>query len=248
MLYFVSWFTSVLLCIFPDSNICFALQRLREHLCTALGNDCKLASGDMLVLDQVWPSLKHKAVVDHAFWSAGAASGHVAKTLGDYKRVSKAVCGMANFVFLQHKQFGAKKELEVNASDLKSWVDTVPVELAPWVSEAVVERVRRTFLAVCEDKQQLLFSAGLGAVADVAKKCQAGADPVFSGQEQQHMLLKIPKAHPLRPLVAMFLEARVFLTNDAKICMKQGDMMQSCCLSFYVVIGSQSQSNDWLWL
>lgn len=161
----------------------------------------------MLVLDQVWPSLKHQAVVDREFWSASAASGHVEKTLIDYKRVSKAVCGMVNFVFLQHKQFNAKKELEVSASDLKAWVDTVPVELATWVSEALVERVRQNFLAVCEEKQQLLFSAGLGAVADLAKKCQAGSKPVLSGQEQQLMLLKIPKVRPLRPLVAMFLEA-----------------------------------------
>ena len=57
-----------------------------------------------------------------------------------------------------------------------------------------------------EAKEKALFSAGFGAIAHVADQCLSGTVPALAESAQAQLLLKIPKAHPLRDLVASFLE------------------------------------------
>lgn len=166
-------------------------------------------NAQLIDLEEAWPCLKHTAVVGHSFWAASAASGQVSKVLQDYEGFSAQLCSMAQFVFYQSPKFkgNPKLQLDVSATDLNSWVGKLPEKLREWVGDDLTASMKDKFLSVCEEKQQSLFSAGLDAVADVVKKCVGGSVPMCDNLLQQQLLMKIPKAHTLKPVVKEFLKA-----------------------------------------
>ena len=174
----------------------------------------------LIDLEEAWPCLKHTAVVAHSFWATSTASGQVSKVLQDYESVSVQLCSMAKFVFSQSPKFkgNAKVQLEVSATDLKSWVEKLPDMLLEWVGADLTTSMKETFLSVCEEHQRSLFSAGLDAVADVVKKCVGGSVPACDKLLQQQLLMKIPKAHRLKPVVTAFLKAFSPFSGQVGVC------------------------------
>ena len=146
-------------------------------------------------------------LVDHSFWQSCSASGLVANILSEYKQMAAMLCDMARFVFLEQDKFSHLPRVEVNAQDLRQWSTVLPQRLPKWVHEDVVAAVDARLLSVCKDKEKSLYSAGLAAVASIAKQCGDGVLPSMPPETQAQLLLKIPKAHELRPVVAAFLEA-----------------------------------------
>ena len=170
----------------------------------------------LIDLEETWPCLKHTAVIANSFWATSTASGQVSKVLQDYENLSVQLCSMAKFVFFQSPKFkgNAKQQVDVSATDLKSWVEKLPEKLLEWVGADLTTSMRVTFLSVCEEHQRSLFSAGLDAVADVVKKCVGGPLPACDNLLQQQLLMKIPKAHSLKPVVTAFLKAfSLFLSS-----------------------------------
>lgn len=171
-------------------------------------------SGQPSVIDlgQLWPCIKHTALTDHSFWKSCAASGHVAGLLQDYKDIAQILCEMASFVFLQHVVFQgqqAKDAKETSASEIKTWLDRADSQhLSKWLDMDLVELVDLRLLSFCRNKQQLLYSSGLGAVLALVQKCNSGSEVKLADAEQKQMLLKIPKNHGLKPAVSAFLEAK----------------------------------------
>ena len=161
----------------------------------------------VLNLEEVWPGLKHTCLVDHSFWQSCSASGLVANILSEYKQMAAMLCDMARFVFLEQDKFSHLPRVEVNAQDLRQWSTVLPQRLPKWVHEDVVAAVDARLLSVCKDKEKSLYSAGLAAVASIAKQCGDSVLPSMPPETQAQLLLKIPKAHELRPVVAAFLEA-----------------------------------------
>ena len=153
------------------------------------------------------PGLKHTCLVDHSFWQSSSASSQVANILSEYKQVAEMVCNMARFVFLEQEKFSHLPKVDVNAQELRQWSTVLPQRLPKWAHEDVVAGVDSHLLSVCKQKEKSLYSAGLAAVAIIAKQCGDGVLPAMPPETQAQLLLKIPKAHVLRPLVAAFLEA-----------------------------------------
>ena len=186
----------------------------RSFVCNAFRNDCIVIEGadkkaQLIELGEVWPCMKHTAVVDHSFWKGFPASSQVCKVLADYKALSEQVCDMSKFAFCQHPKFQAKAkaQMEVNATELKIWVDKLPKSLAAWVDEGLAQSVHADLLSVCEQKQKVLFSAGLTAVFELVQKCLCGPVPACDDRLQQEMLMKIPRTHVLKHLIQAFLKA-----------------------------------------
>ena len=153
------------------------------------------------------PGLKHTCLVDPSFWQPSSASSQVANILSEYKQVAEMVCNMARFVFLEQEKFSHLPKVDVNAQELRQWSTVLPQRLPKWAHEDVVAGVDSHLLSVCKQKEKSLYSAGLAAVAIIAKQCGDGVLPAMPPETQAQLLLKIPKAHVLRPLVAAFLEA-----------------------------------------
>lgn len=177
----------------------------------AISNDCMVemedGSGKALVnLDTYLPALKHTGLVEHGFWAKCCAASQVSTLLEDYKAFSCMLADMIKFVFLDHAKFKSTPKSEVSASDLRRWCQLVPSRLPRWTGEDLVDKVKSRLLSVCEAKEKAMFSAGLGAIASVAEQCLSGTVPALAESAQAQLLLKIPKAHQLRALVASFLE------------------------------------------
>ena len=153
------------------------------------------------------PGINHTCLVDHSFWQSSSASSQVANILSEYKKVAQMVCDMARFVFLEQDKFSHLPKVDVNSQELRQWITVLPERLPKWVHQDVVAGVDSCLLSVCKDKEKSLYSAGLAAVASIAKQCGDGVLPSMPPETQAQLLLKIPKAHVLRPLVAAFLEA-----------------------------------------
>ena len=187
------------------------LAALRLFFTEAISNDCvvgaenKSAKG-LVNLDDIAPALKQTGFVEHSFWTSCSATGQVSGALDQYKRFSATLADMIKFVFLEHTKFTGTPKTDVSASDLRQWCQLVPEGLAVWAEPDICEKVGSLFVSVCEAKEKALFSAGLTAIQGVAEQCLSGATPPLPESAQAQLLLKIPKAHKLRGLVASFLE------------------------------------------
>ena len=168
------------------------------------GTDASLVN-----LEELLPGMRHSALVDHSFWTNCWASGQVTSVLDGYKELAGMLCDMIKCVFGSHAKFKHLECADVTASDLGKWLKLLPERLVQWVQPELLKEVENRFLDVCHSKQKALFSAGLSAVGALVQQCLAGKVPAMPADAQAKLLLKIPKAHPLRGLAASFLEAHV---------------------------------------
>lgn len=170
----------------------------------AVSNDKPSDCSKTFKLDEVLPSLRHTCLLDHTFWTTCSASAQVAGLLRDYKDLSQMVCNAAKFVFSEKDEKGKKQD--VNASELKRWCDTLPKLLPDWVGADLAKTFDTRFVCVCQAKHEALASSGLNAIASLVTACESGSPGSLSAEEQQQLLLKIPKANALKSLVSSFLE------------------------------------------
>ena len=170
----------------------------------------------VLNLEEVLPGLKHTCLVDHSFWQSSSASSQVANILSEYKQVAEMVCNMARFVFLEQEKFSHLPKVDVNAQELRQWSTVLPQRLPKWAHEDVVAGVDSHLLSVCKQKEKSLYSAGLAAVAIIAKQCGDGVLPAmppetqaqlspltggcFSGGQQKHIPWVVVFSYLLPPL------------------------------------------------
>ena len=112
------------------------LVKLRQHLTTAIGNDCFVGDAGakvVLNLEEVLPGINHTCLVDHSFWQSSSASSQVANILSEYKKVAQMVCDMARFVFLEQDKFSHLPKVDVNSQELRQWITVLPERLPKWV-------------------------------------------------------------------------------------------------------------------
>lgn len=157
-------------------------------------------------LDELLPSIQHTCIMEHGFWKHGSATGQVDSILKDYEAVSVMLCAMFKFV----RDTSQKKQVDVAPADLKKWIESLPKRLPDWIGEELSQQVQDQYLKICEGKQQALASEGLAAIGQVVDQCLAKTVPALSAEEQQHMLLNIPRGKEVKGLAASFLEAFSF--------------------------------------
>ncbi|CAK9103619.1 Uncharacterized protein SCF082_LOCUS48398, partial [Durusdinium trenchii] len=178
----------------------------------AVSNDKPSDCSKTFKLDEVLPSLRHTCLLDHTFWTTCSASAQVAGLLRDYKDLSQMVCNAAKFVFSEKDEKGKKQD--VNASELKRWCDTLPKLLPDRVGADLAKTFDTRFVCVCQAKHEALASSGLNAIASLVTACESGSPGSLSAEEQQQLLLKIPKANALKSLVSSFLEVVGWAAHD----------------------------------
>eukprot|EP00435_Cladocopium_sp_Y103_P061150 s662_g22.t1 len=157
-------------------------------------------------LDELLPSIQHTCIVEHGFWKHGSATGQVGSILKDYEAVSTMLCAMFKFV----RDTNQKKQVDVAPADLSKWRESLPKRLPDWIGKDLSQRVQDQCLKICEGKAQALTSEGFAAMGQVVDQCLAGKVPTLSAEDQQRMLLNIPRGKELKGLAAAFLEALSF--------------------------------------